>query len=193
MPVVGCLDLDTGQRDLQPTPESSSDQEASVAPLVFPNQCNGTDWKHSGKRQIACLQRCEGAHLPAVSVWCSPVCLNTTLGSRCGPVYQRLPIICRWKSPPTGSLGFHTFARPGTRLSVHSPPPHSKGFIHSSLECQFSSLVVWKQITFLCGFTWYGMDNLCWWLSFVLSPFQFSVLKIYYDIVWYQTVVGMDW
>ena len=30
----------------------------------------------------------------------------------------------RWKSPPIRSLGFQTFAQLGTRVYLHSPPPH---------------------------------------------------------------------
>jgi hypothetical protein len=30
----------------------------------------------------------------------------------------------RQKSPPTRSLGFKAYARPGTRLSVYRSPPH---------------------------------------------------------------------
>ena len=51
-PILRCGDLDRDQRDLQPTPESSSGQEASVAPLACPNPCDGANWKHNGKRQI---------------------------------------------------------------------------------------------------------------------------------------------
>ena len=52
MPFAGCWDLNRGQRDLQPTPESSSVQEPSVAPLGCLNPCDGSDQKHSRKRQI---------------------------------------------------------------------------------------------------------------------------------------------
>jgi hypothetical protein len=55
MPVVGCWDLDRGQKDLRPTPESGPGQKASVAPLACPNPCDGANWKHNGKRQIDCL------------------------------------------------------------------------------------------------------------------------------------------
>ena len=60
MPNVGCQDFDRGQRNLQSTPESSSDQEASVAPLACLNPRDGTDPKHSRERQINCSQRCCG-------------------------------------------------------------------------------------------------------------------------------------
>jgi hypothetical protein len=62
--VAGCWDLDRGQRDLQPTAESSSGQEASVAPLVCLNPRDGADQKHSRKRQINCFQRCVGLTFP---------------------------------------------------------------------------------------------------------------------------------
>ena len=42
---------------------------------------------------------------------------------RCG---QTPAIPCRWKSLPTWAPGFQTYAQPGTKLSVHSPPPHIK-------------------------------------------------------------------
>jgi hypothetical protein len=50
MPVLSCRDLDRGQRDLQPTPDSSSGQEASVAPLICLNLLDGTDQKNSRER-----------------------------------------------------------------------------------------------------------------------------------------------
>jgi hypothetical protein len=59
MPIVGCWDLERGQRDLQPTPESSSGQEASVAPLVCLNPRVGTEQNHS--RKTVCFQRCGGS------------------------------------------------------------------------------------------------------------------------------------
>ena len=42
-PVVDCQDLDRDQRVLEPTLESSSGQEASIAPLLYLNPRNGTD------------------------------------------------------------------------------------------------------------------------------------------------------
>ena len=82
---AGCQDLDRGQRDLQPTPESRSGQEASVAPLVCQSPHGGSNWKHSRKRQIDCFQRCGGGGrgplLPEVSVqallWAPDMGLNT--------------------------------------------------------------------------------------------------------------------
>jgi hypothetical protein len=50
---------------------------------------------------------------------------------------------CRWKSPPTGSPGFQTFVRLGTRLSVNSPMPHTAAALSicKTLICKIQALL----------------------------------------------------
>jgi hypothetical protein len=96
MPIVGCQDLDRGQRDLQPTPESRSGQEASVAPLACPNPCYGLTESTVGKDRLSSEVGGGGSLSHGIhSVqWCC--CLCPSLGTSYGLKW------CQMSGPPQG-------------------------------------------------------------------------------------------
>jgi hypothetical protein len=69
----------------------------------------------------------------------------------------------------TGDLGFQTFAQLGTRLSVHSPPPHS--VLMLSYRATFK--IFEKSRMFLKG------------LSFLLCQFKISLFYLTDEKLWF--------